>query len=381
MSAPRSPYPEPHFLHLGRAAGPVQVHVGEQPVPRVGLPGERRVEQVSDPAVRAVAADDEARADAVLASRQVAHPGADVLRTGGEIKQLDAGLDAAAQLGDPGPEQRLGAVLGQMQNEPECRSGVGHVDAEQAPATRVQPDAAHAVTLVQKTVGDAHHVQRFQCARGFADRPAEPGQARVLVDHWVLPKEAFPPSLWADLDAYLAMRMKKGSLSIDNLLSEEEIFGNVDIERASPMRPSTAALVAYRVRQLASALVLAGHLPADAMIALKVMVGPATVNAGLKVFVRRAGGIRNSQIRGIASDMKMIAQLWVKSPKADLNKLNLLVTRTRPKHEGLPDSARRSIAAFSDVDNVREFLQLPEAIVANAERQKTVKRRFLSFLR
>ncbi|HXT08317.1 MAG TPA: hypothetical protein VN715_15430 [Roseiarcus sp.] len=184
------------------------------------------------------------------------------------------------------------------------------------------------------------------------------GGGAVLVDHWVLPKEAFPPSLWADLDAYLAMRMKKGSLSIDNLLSEEEIFGNVDIERASPMRPSTAALVAYRVRQLASALVLAGHLPADAMIALKVMVGPATVNAGLKVFVRRAGGIRNSQIRGIASDMKMIAQFWVKSPKADLNKLNLLVTRTRPKHEGLPDSARRSIAAFSDVDNVREFLQL-----------------------
>jgi len=36
--------------------------------------------------------------------------------------------------------------------------------AEQAPATRIQPDAAHAVTLVQKTVGDADHVQRFQCA-------------------------------------------------------------------------------------------------------------------------------------------------------------------------------------------------------------------------
>jgi len=35
--------------------------------------------------------------------------------------------------------------------------------AEQAPATRIQPDAAHAVTLVQTTVGDAHHVQRFQC--------------------------------------------------------------------------------------------------------------------------------------------------------------------------------------------------------------------------
>ena len=157
--------------------------IGEQPVPRVGLPAERRVEQVPDPAVRAVAADDEAREDAVLASRQVADPGAHRLPTDGEIEQFDAGLDAAAQLGDPRPEQRLGAVLGQMQDEPVRRSGVGHVDAEQALATRVQPDAAHAVALVQESVGDAHHVQRFQRARGDADRPAEPWCARVLVDH------------------------------------------------------------------------------------------------------------------------------------------------------------------------------------------------------
>ena len=204
--------------------------------------------------------------------------------------------------------------------------------------------------------------------------PGKPVVVPSYVDHWVLPREAFPASLWSDLDAYLTMRMKKASLAIDDLLSEEELFGSGEIDRSPPMRASTAALVAYRVRQLASALVLAGHLPAVAMTALKVLVAPATVNAGLKFLVQRAGSTRNSQIRGIASDMKMIARLWVKSPTVDLDRLNLLVIRTRPKHEGLPNSARRSIAAFSDVENVRAFLQLPEAIVADAERRKTVNR-------
>lgn len=196
-----------------------------------------------------------------------------------------------------------------------------------------------------------------------------------FVDHWVLAKDAFPSSLWADLDGYLAMRMKKNCEAIDDLLTEEELFSTEEIERAPPIRPSTAALIAYRVRQFASALVASGHLTAAEMTSLKVLVAPATVNAGLKFFVQRSGKIRNSQTRGIANDLKMIAKLWVKSAKADLDKFDLLVSRTRPKHEGLPDSARRAIAAFRDIENVRAFLQLPQAILAEAERQVEVTRK------
>jgi hypothetical protein len=66
----------------------------------------------------------------------------------------------------------------------------------------------------------------------------------------------------------------------------------------------------------------------------------------------------------------MIAKHWVRSPKADLAKLNLMVKRTRPGHEGLPESARRSLAAFRDLGNVRAFLALPDAIFAREEKEK-----------
>jgi hypothetical protein len=95
------------------------------------------------------------------------------------------------------------------------------------------------------------------------------------------------------------------------------------------------------------------------------------VNAGLRFFIHRAGGRkRNSQIRGIASDLMMIARIWVRSPEPDIAKLKLMVEKTRPKHEGLPESAHRSLAPFRDRENVRRFLGLPDTIVKDAERDR-----------
>ena len=120
------------------------------------------------------------------------------------------------------------------------------------------------------------------------------------VDHYVLPADAFPQSLWDDLDGYLAFRSQKNSLDLDDLLTEEELFGEGEVtDQADPA--STASLIRYRVRQFASVLVTEGILPADQIVDLAVLVAPITVRAGLMFFVRRAGQQRNSQIRGIAS--------------------------------------------------------------------------------
>jgi hypothetical protein len=164
--------------------------------------------------------------------------------------------------------------------------------------------------------------------------------------------DAFPQSLWNDLDAYLKSRSAKATVQIDDLLSEEELFGDEGegpIE-AQPIRESTAGLIRYRVRQFASALVRAGVLKAEEIDSLRTLVAPSVVNAGLKFFIQRAGGEKkNSQIRGIASDLMMMARLWVRSPQPDIARLKLMVERTRPKHEGLPESARRSLAPFRDI--------------------------------
>lgn len=202
--------------------------------------------------------------------------------------------------------------------------------------------------------------------------PAKPVALPSYTDHWALPENAFPSSLWEEANAYLAMRTARSSVQIDELLTEDELLGDGSFSQAAPIRSSTAKLVRYRIRQFASALVHKRvYVPAD-ITALKVLVTPRVVNAGLKFFVERSNGEkRKSQSRGIASDLLMIGKLWLRLPDADLGKLKEIVKRTRPEHEGLPESARRSLASFRDLDNVRAFLALPDAIVADAEKEKT----------
>ena len=66
-------------------------------------------------------------------------------------------------------------------------------------------------------------------------------------------------------------------------------------------------------------------MKAEEIVSLKTLVGPHVVNAGLKFFIQRAGGEKQkSQIRGIASDLMMIARLWVRSPESDVAKLRLM---------------------------------------------------------
>ena len=205
--------------------------------------------------------------------------------------------------------------------------------------------------------------------------PRSPVPVPSFVDHYVLPSGAFPQSLWDDLDAYLAFRSKKSSLDLDNLLTEEELFGDDnDVKPSQPIRASTASLIRYRVRQFASVLIIENILKADQITSLAALATPTTVHSGLKFFIRRAGQQRNSQIRGIASDLVMIAELWVRSPPSDIKKLRLMANKVRPREEGLPESARRSLAPFRDIANVRAFLSLADRIVKDAEKRKSPNR-------
>lgn len=203
-------------------------------------------------------------------------------------------------------------------------------------------------------------------------------------DHYVLPETAFPASLWHEVEAYLSSREEKPGGTLDDILTEDELFGDDATDwdddasgrrHSAPLRPSTAKLVRYRIRQFASALVLSEHLKLSDLTGLKVLVTPKAVVAGLNFFIRRAGGKRqNSQVRGIAYDMAMIARLWVRSSKSDLKKLATITAKVRPQETGFPESVRRSLAPFRDIENVRAFLAFPDRIIADALREKPITR-------
>lgn len=197
----------------------------------------------------------------------------------------------------------------------------------------------------------------------------------IYTDHFVLPESAFPAPLWTEVDAYIASRAAKAGAELDDLLTEEELFGDDSAPTAQPIRPSTAKLIRYRVRQIASALVLSDVLKPEDITTLKVLVKPKVVATGLMFFIMRAGGERrNSQVRGMAYDLLMIARLWVRSPETELKQLQTIAVNVRPEHDGLPEAVRRKLAPFTDIENVLDFLALPDRIVKEAQRSKIVDR-------
>jgi hypothetical protein len=181
--------------------------------------------------------------------------------------------------------------------------------------------------------------------------PGWPGQVVSVpryTDHYTLPEEAFPDSFWRDLDRYLDSRRRKAPSDLDELLTDAELLGEAE-DGHKPIRASTAKLIRYRVLQFASALVIEGVMRAEEISALEILVRPKIVSDGLKFFIRRVGGERrNAQIRGIASDLYVMAKLWVRSPEPDLKKLGSICGKVRRRPDGLPESARRSLAPFAD---------------------------------
>lgn len=205
-----------------------------------------------------------------------------------------------------------------------------------------------------------------------SDNPERQVQIPNYTGHYSLPESAFPETLSADADAYLSSRMSRHGRELDSLLTEEELFGD-GRPAGVPLRPATAKLVRYRLRQFASIIVRCGVLPAHEITSLKVLVRPDIVVAALNEFIKRTGcGLKNSQIKGIANDLLMIAKLWVKSPDSELAKLQLIVCKVRPVHQGLPERVRRKLSPFSDVENVRAFLSVPDRVVAKVQREKTI---------
>ena len=119
--------------------------VGQEPVLRVGLPEERQVELVADPAVCAVAADEVARRDLGLMAGGVRQGCVDTVCCLGEVEQLDALLDDAAEFLHPGPEQQFGVALREAEREAVPRAVVGQVEVEQPPGPRVHVHVPHSV--------------------------------------------------------------------------------------------------------------------------------------------------------------------------------------------------------------------------------------------
>ena len=138
------------------------------------------------------------------------------------------------------------------------------------------------------------------------------------VDQWVLATEAFPQSLWDELDAYLKRRSAKRPSRSTTSSSEVELFGDegegpIEAQpiRASTRRPYPLPGAPIRLR----ARPHGRHEGGGDRLAQDVGRPPrGQRRSGSSSFSVPAARSRSRKSRGIASDLMMIARLWVRSP-------------------------------------------------------------------
>ena len=175
-----------------------------------------------------------------------------------------------------------------------------------------------------------------------------------------LPWQAFPTSLRADLDAYLARA------------------GGADLlDEAGPIRPLAPLSLrsrAYHVQQCASALVHSGAAQAQELVDLAFLIEPGRLKAALRWLLARRGGKTSPYIFQIAISMKVIARHHVGAGEPVLAELGTICRRLDPGGKGLTARNRARLRQFDDPRNVALLLHAPRRLLTQAKRRPLVDR-------
>ena len=175
---------------------------------------------------------------------------------------------------------------------------------------------------------------------------------------YVLPWVVFPPSLKAEVDAYL--RLLAGEL----------------IDEDGPLRalrPSTLANRDYQLRAAASALVAAG-VAADTICTIGDLARLELMKRILEQVLHRGDSEHRAGAFNMANALRAAAKYWVKVDDAELAKISRIVAKLSPKSSGLTEKNRRRLMPFNDPEVVQRFLGLPQRLAdeVRGSKHKTV---------
>jgi integrase len=130
------------------------------------------------------------------------------------------------------------------------------------------------------------------------------------------------------------------------------------------------------IRRVASVLIDAKILEMEAVTRLSVLVAPDLVKLALRLLLDRTNGIATEHVKRHAVVMRSLAKYYVKSPDADVLKLDTFCKRMKSKEgPGLRTSNREKLRQFDDRKKVKAFLNLPEIQRRHALRQTNPYRR------
>lgn len=231
-------------------------------------------------------------------------------------------------------------------------------------ARSIAPDAVDATTFVAFDVAlETESLSRKPAALSRRTRklwnqavdtiPGWPA-TRVIIParprQYSLPWADFPQSFQNDAQAYL------------NRIETQDILAD---DYAPPTRPSTVALRRRQLRQLASALVLAGF-PIAELTGLDILVEQKNARTALNFLLDRTGRKATVGSSQQARLLLTIARYWVKVDTAKAAMLRQLTGRVTVQRGGMTSKNRDRLRQFDNPATVRALLDLPRKVFRKA---------------
>jgi hypothetical protein len=222
-------------------------------------------------------------------------------------------------------------------------------------------------------IDEPRKVHRTACKlwnKAAATIPDWPKYQAVVPDYtrtYALPWESFPPSLKAEVDAYLKYLGGGGLL-------EELPF--------RPLRPISVATRSCQLHEFVSAAVHGGRDPAT-LRSFADLVDVDVVKAALRFVLGRANANREAgtaekstvQVNNLTRLITSIARHQVKVDAAHLDRLKALCRSTDIGQTGISDKNRAFLRNFDDPDLVDAMVCLPQEMAAEIKRTKKITRK------
>jgi integrase len=173
--------------------------------------------------------------------------------------------------------------------------------------------------------------------------------------YW-LPLSAFPTSFQGEVGLWRELMANPDPLD--------------DEAPAQALRPETIESRVYSFRQVASALVHTGHLPAEAITSLSVLFEPEAFKAALRFFLERSGK-KTQRVHNLARSMRLIAKHYGHLDDATLATLEKICRKLDPgNRRQMTERNRKRLGQFDDPRNVARPLTFPEQESKRAASEK-----------